>query len=472
MIYELTTLGEYARVQGGYAYKSKDFIEKGVYPVLKIKNVRFGTIDYSEASYISEQIAKSTTDWKSRVGDILISMTGSGANAPQSLVGRVARVWENEPEAWINQRVGRLVLKREGEIHPDFLFYLLRSQISQDYLVSNSSGSANQANISGKVIESLPCPKVTYEESVYIAKILRDIDKKILSNRQTNQTLEQIAQAMFKSWFVDFEPVRAKIAANAAGENAQRAAMAAISGKNQAALGQLEQQHPEQYQQLQATADLFPDNLINSELGEIPDGWVWSEIGNEVDVVGGGTPSTKNADFWDGGDIFWTTPKDMSNLTDKILLETDRKITSAGLKKISSGLLPVNTVLMSSRAPVGYLAITKVPLAINQGYIAMKCEATLTPEYVVQWAESVMDEVKQRASGTTFAEISKKNFKIIAVIVPEDKVLAEFTSVVSSLYEKVTETLIETKSLTAIRDTLLPRLLSGELSIDTSETEF
>ena len=283
MIYELTTLGEYARVQGGYAYKSKDFIEKGVYPVLKIKNIRFGTIDYSEASYISEEIAKSTTDWKSRVGDILISMTGSGPNAPQSLVGRVARVWENEPEAWINQRVGRLVLKREGEIHPDFLFYLLRSQISQDYLVSNSSGSANQANISGKVIESLPCPKVTYEESVYIAKILRDIDEKILSNRQTNQTLEQIAQAMFKSWFVDFDPVRAKIAANTAGENVQRAAMAAISSKNQAALDQLEQKHPEQYQQLQSTADLFPDNLIDSELGEIPEGWKLTVLGDVLD---------------------------------------------------------------------------------------------------------------------------------------------------------------------------------------------
>ena len=336
-----------------------------------------------------------------------------------------------------------------------------------------------------KILDAYEVELPPFEKQERIASILWSLQDKIELNRQTNQTLEQIAQAMFKSWFVDFDPVRAKIAANAAGENAQRAAMAAISGLSItpvqaqglaagaiADLDQLQQQNPEQYQQLQATADLFPDNLINSERGEIPEGWVWSEIGNEVDVVGGGTPSTKNADFWDGGNIFWTTPKDMSNLTDKILLETDRKITSAGLKKISSGLLPVNTVLMSSRAPVGYLAITKVPLAINQGYIAMKCEATLTPEYVVQWAESVMDEVKQRASGTTFAEISKKNFKIISVIVPEGKVLAEFTSVVSSLYEKVTETLIETKSLTAIRDTLLPRLLSGELSIDTSETEF
>ena len=156
MSVELTTLGEYARIQGGYAYKSKDFSGEGSCPVLKIKNVRFGHVDYSEASYVSEDIANETREWKTKEGDILISMTGSGPNAPQSLVGRVARVWADEPEAWINQRVGKIVLKNEGSIHPDFLFYLLSSSASQDYLVSNSSGSANQANISGKIIESLP----------------------------------------------------------------------------------------------------------------------------------------------------------------------------------------------------------------------------------------------------------------------------------------------------------------------------
>jgi len=136
------------------------------------------------------------------------------------------------------------------------------------------------------------------------------------------------------------------------------------------------------------------------------------------------------------------------------------------LAKISSGLLPKNTVLMSSRAPVGYLAISKIPVAINQGYIAMKCEGTLTPEYVVQWTESVMGDIKQRASGTTFAEISKKNFKIIPVIVPEVELLSKFSEIVSDLYEKITEGVRERKSLTEIRDALLPKLLSGEMELE------
>ena len=146
-------------------------------------------------------------------------------------------------------------------------------------------------------------------------------------------------------------------------------------------------------------------------------------------------------------------------------METSRKLTEASLAKISSGLLPVDTVLMSSRAPVGYLAIAKIPVAVNQGYIAMKCEGGLTPEYVLQWANSVMDDIKQRASGTTFAEISKKNFKIIPVVVPPKEIIFEYTKVASGLYEKITESLKESKSLTDLRDSMLPKLMSGDIEL-------
>ncbi len=120
---------------------------------------------------------------------------------------------------------------------------------------------------------------------------------------------------------------------------------------------------------------------------------------------------------------------------------------------------------MSSRAPVGYLAIAKIPVAINQGYIAMKCENVLSPEFVVQWADSVMDEIKQRASGTTFEEISKKNFKIIPVVVPNDGLVKTYSVIVDGIYKKITETLKESKQLSQVRDELLPRLLSGSLEL-------
>ncbi len=155
----------------------------------------------------------------------------------------------------------------------------------------------------------------------------------------------------------------------------------------------------------------------------------------------------------------------MSGLSDKIITDTERKITDAGLAKISSGLLPVDTVLMSSRAPVGYLALAKVPIAINQGYIAMKCEKVLTPEYVIQWCDSVMHEIKQRASGTTFAEISKKNFNVIPVIVPKHEIVTAYSKVVSDVYQGIENNVVENQSLNQnLRDTLLPKLLSGEIS--------
>ncbi|MEZ2625210.1 restriction endonuclease subunit S [Paenalcaligenes hominis] len=209
--------------------------------------------------------------------------------------------------------------------------------------------------------------------------------------------------------------------------------------------------------------------MVGSELGEIPEGWEISQIGDEVVAVGGGTPSTKVPEYWEDGDISWTTPRDLSGLLDKVLIETDRKITESGLAKISSGLLPVNTVLMSSRAPVGYLALAKIPVAVNQGYVAMKCEKVLTPEYVIQWCVANMDEIKNRASGTTFSEISRRGFRIIPVIVPTEDLLAAYSIRIKTIYEKIECNAKESKQLAELRDTLLPKLLSGEIDLSSME---
>jgi type I restriction enzyme S subunit len=125
MSFKLTTLGNFAKIQGGYAYKSSDFLADGTWPVLKIKNIRAGHVEYESVSYVDEDIAEATKKWRTEPGDILISMTGSGPSAPDSLVGRVAKVWKSDPPAQINQRVGRLCLKDGEKIDSDFLFYLL-----------------------------------------------------------------------------------------------------------------------------------------------------------------------------------------------------------------------------------------------------------------------------------------------------------------------------------------------------------
>ena len=147
------------------------------------------------------------------------------------------------------------------------------------------------------------------------------------------------------------------------------------------------------------------------------------------------------------------------------MLNTERKITDIGLKKISSGLLPKNTVLMSSRAPVGYLALAKIEVAINQGYIAILPNTKYSAEYLIQWCEANMAEIKGRASGTTFQEISKKNFREISFVCPDDKVVVSYTKTVKTLYDEISLKAEENQSLINLRDTLLPKLLSGELEV-------
>ena len=212
-------------------------------------------------------------------------------------------------------------------------------------------------------------------------------------------------------------------------------------------------------------AALFPDRLVDSELGPIPEGWEVSTIGQEVDVVGGSTPSTKDPAFWNGT-INWATPKDLSSLESPVLVKTSRKITEKGLDNIGSGLLPGGTVLLSSRAPIGYLAISDVPVAINQGFIAMKCQKRLSNTYVWLWTAANMAAILENANGSTFQEISKSNFRPLRVIVPHVSVRKTYDKLVQQLYDRIVTNERQSRTLTALRDTLLPKLISGELRVN------
>jgi type I restriction enzyme S subunit len=402
----------------GSNIKAENFVEDGI-PVIKGGNLTGDFIVEDKFDFLTEEKAEQLKASNAFRRDIVITHRGT--------IGQVGIIPDNSKfERYVVSQSQLKVTLDQEKVNPFFVYYFLRSPVGQHRLLMNASQvgvpAIAKASTSVKGI-MVPCPEKEIQDKV--VEIILGIDHKIHKNRQINQTLESISQAIFKSWFVDFDPVKAKIAALEVGEDAEgvtRAAMCAISGKTDDELDQLQARHPEDYARLKITAELFPAGMQDSELGGVPEGWEVSTIGEEVDVVGGGTPSTKNPEFWDGGEIHWTTPKDLSNLSDKVLLTTDRKITEAGLKKISSGLLPINTVLMSSRAPVGYLALAKVPVAVNQGYIAMLCDKRLSPEFVIQWCNYAMDEIKQRSSGTTFAEISKKNFKVIPLVVPNEDI--------------------------------------------------
>ena len=417
-------IGSGATPRGG---ESAYLDERVEYAFVRSQNVFDFKFESSEVRFISDESAQKLKGVHLKKDDILLNITGDGIT-----FSRCCIVDERILPAAVNQHVAIIRVNQEVCL-PGYLLAFLCAPETKAYIASFNAGGSRRAITKGH-IESFEIPAASLKRQEAIQNIVYSIIQKIELNRETNQTLEQMAQAIFKSWFVDFDPVKAK-----------------MNGEQPEGMDA-------------ATASLFPEKLV-SETG-VPEGWKLSEIGDEVTVVGGGTPSKKNDDFWIDGHIHWTSPKDLSGVKDKVLLDTASKVTEAGLKKVSSGLLPVDTVLLSSRAPVGYLALAKVPMAINQGYIAMKCEKQLPPEFVLQWCVHRMDEIKQRASGSTFAEISKKSFKPIPVVVPTEDVLAAYRKVVKPLYDAITSNARQNEQLSSLRDTLLPKLLSGEIKLE------
>ena len=305
-----------------------------------------------------------------------------------------------------------------------FIFYLFASDILVNLATSASEGT-KMPRASWNFLKKQTFAIPPYHEQQQIGDALNSLDQKISLNRQMNTTLEAIGQAIFKHWFVDFE-------------------FPNEDGKPYRSSG---------------------GEMVDSELGAVPEGWEVTSIGDVVKVVGGGTPSTKNPAFWEGGTHHWTTPKDLSNISSPVLLDTARKITDAGLAKISSRLLPTGTFLLSSRAPVGYTAIAQVPLAVNQGYIAIPPTERLSSLFLLHWTRVNLETIKGRACGTTFQEISKKNFRPIKIAVPTPEILTRFDITVGHLFERIVANERESRALTSIRDALLPKLMSGEICV-------
>ncbi|HIH97074.1 MAG TPA: restriction endonuclease subunit S [Thermoplasmata archaeon] len=197
---------------------------------------------------------------------------------------------------------------------------------------------------------------------------------------------------------------------------------------------------------------------------EAEDDWEEVSLDSILTVKGGTTPSTRNPDFWDG-EYYWTTPRDLSNCPHIFLFETARKITKSGLNQIGSGLLPKGTLLLSSRAPVGYLAFAEVPIAINQGYIAIIDDKGFSNYFIYFWIKENIEYIKSYAGGTTFLEISKSSFRNLVIHQPPVELRKQFKSIISSNLKKIRANVVQIHTLEKLRDTLLPKLMSGNVRL-------
>src|SRR5690625_3624382 len=336
-------MGSGATPRGG----QKSYLDDGPVALIRSQNVYNAGFQPEGLAYISDEQAAKLDNVVVEPGDVLVNITGDS-------VARVCSAPREVLPARVNQHVA-IVRPRPDLFDTRYLRYFFVSPHQQALLLSMAGGGGTRKALTKGMLENLRIPMPPLRIQRNIVEPLELIDRAIAVYRSKNATLESIIQAIFKSWFIDFDPVHAKAAG----------------------------QEPEGMDA--ETAALFPSEFADSELGPIPKGWRIDSIGNAIDTVSGTTPSTREPKFWDPAEFWWATPKDLSGLSSPVLLETKRRISAAGLERIGSGLLPKGSLLMSSRAPVGYLAITQMPTAMNQGFIGMLPAGDLMPSYMLFW---------------------------------------------------------------------------------------
>ena len=317
------------------------------------------------------------------------------------------------------------------EIDNDFLYYALKGTLTT--MRTLTYGTVFQT-ITRKSFNEWRIPLPPLPEQRAITHILCTLDDKIELNRRMNETLEAMAHALFKCWFIDFGPVRAKMEGRDTGLPKHIAA-------------------------------LFPDRMVDTELGEIPEGWKVGVLDDVVELFSGGTPRTSVIEYWDGN-IPWYTAKDSPPLSDVFVLETERSITQAGVENSATKILPAQTTIISARGTVGRLACLGIPMAMNQTCYGIRGADSYTDFFTYWSVRAAIDELQRRTHGTIFDTITRQTFKLIeTTLVPIDLV-KEFESTVNPLMTCILKNLNETRTLKTLRDGLLPKLVSGELRVD------
>lgn len=296
--------------------------------------------------------------------------------------------------------------------YPLYLYYLLKTLPLASFGGGSAVPTLNRNHIHPIIVKSTS----NLETQHKIVSILKSLDDKIEVNRKINENLEQQAQALFKSWFVDFEPFK--------------------NGE-----------------------------FIESELGMIPKGWRVGTLGEIGDVVGGSTPSKSEPEYYTDKGIAWLTPKDLSISNNKFTSKGEIDITEEGYKSCSTKLMPKGSVLFSSRAPIGYITIAKNEICTNQGFKSVIPKMAGTA-FIYYFLKTSTKEIENKATGSTFKEASGALMKSLQLIIAPEKLLHDFEILMKPLFTQQEVIEDESRRLAELRDTLLPKLMSGELKVN------
>src|SRR5690554_381760 len=428
----------------GSRMKSDCYVDSGI-PEIRGNNLGSGPEFVNDFVYVSEDKANELASCNVYSGDLVFPHRGS--------IGEVGIV-EGDSRYVLSTSLMKLTCDAEMAV-PQYVYYFFKSARGRHELLKNASQvgtpGIGQPLTSLKAVE-IPLPPLTAQKR--IASVLRTIDSKIQLNHQINQTLEQMAQAIFKSWFVDFEPVKAKIAALEAGgseEDALLAAMQAISAKDEIELARLQAEQPEQYAELRATAELFPSAMQDSELGEIPEGWadgILSDIAN--------FSSSRISKDELTLETYISTENMLANR--KGVCTASSLPSSASVPSFESG-----EILISNIRPY----FKKIWLANKSGgrspdVLGFTCRHKGTNEYLFNllYQDDFFEYMMLTSKGAKMPRGDKKAIMQFGSVIPPIGLMKYFSERVKPFYVLATSQTRESESLESLRDTLLPKLLS------------
>ena len=294
----------------------------------------------------------------------------------------------------------------------EYLYYWFLSPYGKNEINTKAIGSTQKA----LTIDSLSKFDIkipaNLDDQRRIASILSSLDRKIELNNKINADLEEMAQAIFKNWFVDFEPFK--------------------DGK-----------------------------FVDSELGMIPEGWKVGRLTDVIKLMPGGTPKTSEPLYWDNGTIPFFSPKDVNGV---YCFATEKHITEAGLNKCSSNLYPKDTIFITCRGTVGKVCLAACDMAMNQSNYAIKAIDGYSQYYVFFLVKSVVERLIKKSNGAVFSAITSKDFDE-EILIPSQKAVEDFTNVIDGFFRRIFTICTENFRLSLLRDTLLPRLMSGEIEV-------
>lgn len=393
------------------------------------------------------------------LGDFVALQRGHDLTEPERRIGRVPVIGSAGQNGFHNTALAKgpgVVIGRSGasfgEVHfseqdfwphntglyvtdfkgndPRFAYYFLKALDFDRY----NSGSA-QPSLNRNFIYPIPIRVPEPPEQRVIAAVLGALDDKIELNRRMNATLEAIARSLFQSWFVDFDPVRAK-----------------LDGCAPAGLDK-------------TTVALFPSSFQHSPLGHIPKGWETGSILRQADLLSGGTPKTDNPKYWNG-DVRWASAKDVSQCGEAFLVSTERSITRRGVEGSSTKIIPeLATVVVARGATTGRLTMFAHAMAMNQTCYGLRSKVG-APFALYCNACHFIERLVQGGHGSIFDTITTSTFEATDVLLAPREVLLAFDRQVTPLFQQLLANLHQSRTLAALRDTLLPKLLSGELRVD------